>query len=436
MGDDDNDDDDMDNILTTDDEIPSNERLLGIAFVTFMTFALTQLVFAFVAGSQAMMGDSAAMIVDSVTYLFNYVAERKKHQFDTATTSQPMDQNALSDDPIKAERIRKRNRRKMVLQLEIIPPTISVTTLIIVTIFVTKKAIRILRLDMHRSRSEQHLPNINLMLAFSLLNLVLDGLNVFCFARAKHLMGYATSITIPMDQNCTTSMDHTIADEDTLSKNQTDNYDTNHTNPITTTGSVKTCTTGVPSAGSQQKVGPGYSQVPSRHHDNGSIPVATSTGTVRNSHNTMSSVGGDHDLTMDDLERSGTVRKEIHFHHPNMEHHHDQHRTSEQRRSPGIHDHDTNLNMCSAYTHVFADTLRSIAVIVAAALAEIVPNITPEVADATAAVVVSFLILLSLIPLIQGLISSITELLSILEEERSDMAFLRPPSTIGHFEMT
>ena len=84
------------------------------------------------------------------------------------------------------------------------------------------------------------------------------------------------------------------------------------------------------------------------------------------------------------------------------------------------HKEHANLNMCSAYTHVFADTLRSIAVIVAAVLAELWPGVTPEEADATAAVVVSGLILLSLLPLLQGLWRSVVELRGILAEERSE----------------
>lgn len=54
--------------------------------------------------------------------------------------------------------------------------------------------------------------------------------------------------------------------------------------------------------------------------------------------------------------------------------------------------------------HVFADTLRSIAVIIASLLAEFIPAITSEEADATAAVVVSVLIILSLLPLFSGMI--------------------------------
>lgn len=66
-------------------------------------------------------------------------------------------------------------------------------------------------------------------------------------------------------------------------------------------------------------------------------------------------------------------------------------------------DKKSNLNMCSAYTHVFADTLRSISVLIAALLAESIDYISPEEADATAAVLVSIIIFLSLIPLFLGL---------------------------------
>jgi Co/Zn/Cd efflux system component len=65
-----------------DTTIPSNEKLLGTEFVTFMSFSLTQLLFAVIAGSKTMMGDSAAMIVDAISYLFNYIAEREQKKFD------------------------------------------------------------------------------------------------------------------------------------------------------------------------------------------------------------------------------------------------------------------------------------------------------------------------------------------------------------------
>ncbi|KAI2493691.1 Cation efflux family [Fragilaria crotonensis] len=83
-------------------------------------------------------------------------------------------------------------------------------------------------------------------------------------------------------------------------------------------------------------------------------------------------------------------------------------------------DNEANLNMCSAYTHVFVDTLRSLAVIIAATVAHLAHEVTSEEADATAAIVVSALILFSLFPLLSGLVSTCRELRSIHADERDE----------------
>lgn len=67
--------------------------------------------------------------------------------------------------------------------------------------------------------------------------------------------------------------------------------------------------------------------------------------------------------------------------------------------------------------HVFADTLRSIAVIIAASIAEFVKGVRTDQADAVAALVVSFLIFLSLLPLMNGLICTWAELQEAIQEE-------------------
>jgi len=274
------------NVSIANEDLPSNEKLLGIAFASFMSFSLVQTVFAFVADSEAMKGDSAAMIVDSVTYLCNWIAEHRKQSF--SWDDQP-------DNP----RQKQRAYRKMILHMELIPPLISVSTLLLVTVIVTYQAIETLaHPSMDGSSGE---PNVHLMMGFSIFNLVLDFFNVFCFARAKHFLGYDTTVA---------EHGYTLANVD-----HSDSHD----------GDVEDRTTEVDSE--------------------------------------------------------------------------DQ--------------HNTNLNMCSAYTHVFADTLRSIAVIVASALASIIEDVTAEEADAIAAIAVSLLIVLSLLPLIQGLRHSVSELKTI-----------------------
>ncbi len=61
--------------------------------------------------------------------------------------------------------------------------------------------------------------------------------------------------------------------------------------------------------------------------------------------------------------------------------------------------------------------------IAASLTAELFDEVTSEEADAMAAVLVSVLILLSLIPLLQGWLQSYKELRAILAEERSETLF-------------
>jgi hypothetical protein len=159
---------------------PSNEKLLCTAFVSFQCFAIAQTVAALFAGSEAMLGDSAAMMVDALTYLFNWFAERQKLFY-----ASKLDQPGHSTSYIL-------EYRKYTYQLELVPPLLSVSTLLIVTGFVLNKSIRILILDSKRDASQQADPNVTLMIIFSVLNLLLDGVNVGCFALAKHALGYKT----------------------------------------------------------------------------------------------------------------------------------------------------------------------------------------------------------------------------------------------------
>jgi Co/Zn/Cd efflux system component len=159
----------------------SNEKLLCTAFVSFQCFAVVQTFAAFMAGSEAMMGDAAAMMVDAFTYLFNWLAERQKVFY-----ASKLSQRGHS-------KVHVLECRKGTYQLELVPPLLSISTLLVVTGFILNKSIRILVLDSKRDVSEQADPNINLMIIFSFLNLLLDVVNVFCFAVSKHPFGYKTT---------------------------------------------------------------------------------------------------------------------------------------------------------------------------------------------------------------------------------------------------
>jgi Co/Zn/Cd efflux system component len=340
------------------EEASKNERLLCTAFVSFLSFALVQLSFAVVAGSQAMTGDAAAMIVDALTYLFNWVAERRKNHLDSLVAGR--------SNPA-------RTRRKLELQMEIIPPFVSVVTLVIVIVLVLRKSIHILLLDRHRSRSQQGNPNVGLMMIFSVLNLFLDALNVYCFAQASHLTGYSVSNSDEDDEERTNGDDPNHRHHRTKQSYRELDAQTND---------------GLDDAGLEL---PDRPSPPIEYRNS---EYGDSVLTSRPSH--ASSAG-------EDGAPDGLFRRE------------------------GQHGH-ANLNMCSAFTHVFADTLRSVAVIVAAGFAEIFPSaVTHEEADSSAAVVVSVMILLSLIPLLKGLLLSLSELQAIRAAERSDAMFSIPP---------
>jgi len=222
-----------------------------------------------------MMADTAAMMVDALTYGFNLYAERQKAH---------------------ASAVER-------LKWELVPPLLSVTTLIGVNLFVTRKAFQTL---VNPVLPEDE-PKLWIMVSFSTANLVLDVINVSCFARANRLFGFQTEVDGRGDAR--------------------------------------------------------FVQLDDRNHD-------------------------EEDWDVD----GGTDQTPI-IKNKNRDYEDDDCNSHE----------STNLNMCSAYTHVFADTLRSLAVILASVVAYGFHTIRPDQADAVAALAVSFLILLSLIPLVHGL---------------------------------
>jgi hypothetical protein len=201
---------------------PSNKKLLCIAFVSFQSFAIVQLGAAMYAGSAAMLGDSVAMMVDALTYLFNLVAERQKEIY-----ASKLQQQYKFSFPMTSF-----TRNKMVLQyrkytsqLELIPPLLSVSTLLLVTVLVLKESIHTLILDRQRDASLQSDPNVDLMVIFSFFNLLLDVVNVGCFASANHALGYKT------DTGTNDAIATTEAIRGTYQKDQHDvNYDIDDTN--------------------------------------------------------------------------------------------------------------------------------------------------------------------------------------------------------------
>lgn len=162
---------------------PSNEKLLCTAFVSFQCFAIVQVIAAFLAGSEAMMADAAAMMVDAFSYLFNWYAERQK------------DVNASKLSQRGHSTLYILEYRRSTYQLELVTPLVSISSLLILTGFMLNKSIRTLVLDSKRDVSDQADPNVQLMFIMSVLNLLLDVVNVWCFASSKLAAGYTNTTT-------------------------------------------------------------------------------------------------------------------------------------------------------------------------------------------------------------------------------------------------
>ncbi|GBG34836.1 Hypothetical Protein FCC1311_110582 [Hondaea fermentalgiana] len=269
-----------------------NVALLAVVFVLFGGFALAEIFAAFASSSLSLLGDAASMVVDSLTYALNMLAERRK---------------GLG--------ISERTR----IKLELFIPLASVTALFATSVYVLEQAITTI-LDPPASSQTGD----TTMLVFSTVNLVIDVISVFNFARVNRLLGYAVTDVLEAEAG------QGVEDDDV----EDDEAD----------GDL------------------GYSV---NGNEGGAMLVADS-----------------------DMEQS---------------------LLAPERASIALQ-HKSNTNMCSAYTHVIADTMRSIAVMIAAALSLSFDSINADVADAWAAVAVSVIIFLSLFPLLRGLVQKYRQL--------------------------
>lgn len=438
-----------------DKSTTSNEYVLNVAFFSFFGFMTTQIFFALMAKSQSMLTDSLAMSVDSFTYLFNLAAERLKHR-------SPQNFENLSLEEMK------RRKKTIRLYLEFIPPVISVTALLVVSAQALIDAITTItnRSTLDSSEAETEEPNIKIMLVFSTLNLGLDFLNVFCFSRVQDfsLMG---ELTVKHDEGSD--------DEEIASKTKIENvrkepispkssqqrlqhspskvrefppsiivetsidlsFESNSSggarNDDENTESDGLLGIGLPNYGSERSdaewgdelslgvVNDGGSQSDglttevrstasaetSDSLGSGVVSASSHSNQSRRSKTLEMSIGGDGlDDISEGVESSSDVNDAL----------------SEASDENSSNDSETsgrgfNMNMCSAYTHVMADTMRSIAVLVAAGISYFF-HVEPALVDATAAVIVSVIIALSLGPLVLGLIQTWNELQALKKDQQ------------------
>lgn len=265
-----------------------------------------------------MLTDCAAMTVDCVSYLINFCAERLKHKKTSPSSDATTGQQLSSYE--------RHYRKKMrLLILELAPPCISVFTLVVVTVIAIDQAVTTL-LD-HDPSDNGPQPNLFLMLLFSSMNFVLDGVNVLCFARADQTNGLWEGLSAGMRP-----------------KEYCDKCEAKHESPCDKT------------------------------------PTAKNGDATENTHL---------------LQETGAIDTST----LSMEESEEDELSVASQGSRGL-----NLNMCSAWTHICADTLRSIAVLIAAGFAWLFPSmLCPTDADSYGAIFVSIIIIISLGPLLEGL---------------------------------
>ena len=403
----------------------SNARLLWTAFCTFMSFAIFQMAFAVHAQSQSLIGDSAIMIVDSFTYLFNWVAEVRKGMYDETLSRLARRRMKITEE---LQAIQKRTKRKIVLQMEIFPPIVSMMTLLVIVLFLLSKDIRILRegaadtaaskdvdvgvgaggVDLDEGEDddeEDDGPNIEIMARFSVFNLFLDVINVTCFARARHLLGFPSSSS----GNKSTSYSSSSSGEETTSASgnsrSVNNNALNDKNNVDEEAALSRTLVAA-----------------DRHTGNFEDEEEKLPEEDDNEQRDVPSVAGP-DADPATATPPHRLRKRTNG-RPNNNVASTKKTSNESSQDEEKKEHGpANLNIFSAFTHVFADTLRSIAVIIAAAVAKAAPNsVSPEIADASAALAVYLLIFVSIYPLLRGLRRLILEYRAILAQERAEAA--------------
>ena len=129
---------------------PTTRLVLLFAFGSFLSFAVTECVYAVLASSLAMLGDGASTVIDAATYLVNLYALAAAASPDAAARR-------------RAERLR------------LVAPAISALVLTAITAWITAGAVSELLAPASRVDTRT-------MLVFGLANLAIDGANLAAFA--------------------------------------------------------------------------------------------------------------------------------------------------------------------------------------------------------------------------------------------------------------
>ena len=199
------------------------------------------------------------MYVDAFTYAFNLWAERMKNRAEVDNDNDNADFVNNNDaeeqqqlDLVSIQRRKSRDKRKMTLILELVPPLVSVTTLVTATIWILHDSISDLQFltssqmdddnngnDDDENENDQDAadagddysdvqPNTIVMMVFSSLNLLVDVINVFFFAKADHAFGYDTvEEDFHIDDETTSTLETTFDNNNKSSPSGSESNDQN-----------------------------------------------------------------------------------------------------------------------------------------------------------------------------------------------------------------
>jgi len=436
----------------------SNEYVLNVAFFSFLIFMITQAFFAIIAKSQSMLADSLAMSVDAFTYLFNLAAERLKHR-----------SRGHSNPNLSVEE-NKRRKKMLRLYLEFIPPMISVSALIVVSVQAFIEALGTILQPADVDQEENDEPNVKMMLFFSSVNLGLDFLNVTCFSKVQdfsflgglnnryedgngqeesrlsrqeeeeeekalllqnggdeeHYQG-VESTAVQVDPS-PSKRRHEFPPSIFVDMSIESSFESNKISDDVNGEDMGLLGISMPNYGSQKSdnewcedfsLGAVYGGSTA-----GSLSMASSAASVETGESLESGTATGSFSKSVSSRKSRAIEIGFADELDGISEGDENDVSGDVGDVADNEDDDSdvsargfNLNMCSAYTHVMADTMRSIAVLIAAA-ASFFLHLSPELADAVAAIIVSIIIAVSLGPLIVGLMKTWHEIRIVRRELR------------------
>ena len=185
------------------DDAPRNTDVLGMAFWSFLGVTTLQACWSVKADSEALWADSIAMFIDAATYLCNMFAERGK--------SRPI--SKMEGGKMLSPAAIAYKTRLRILKLELFPPLISVVVLLYLTITTVMEATETLissKGEGDKSGDEEE-PDMMVVLVFSVLCLIIDFMNLFCFAKVPNHICHDEPISIP--NNFRVEVDDSFADQ-------------------------------------------------------------------------------------------------------------------------------------------------------------------------------------------------------------------------------